>query len=145
MNTLTKGKIMVYLAAIFVAGAAAGTLVGYTTGKDKFIRPPHPSEMADHILKRLQTRLVLTPAQEAKIRPLVEQSCAEMEAIRRESSHRVLEAFKKMNQQIAGHLTSEQKRRLEELEQERREVVRKKCGPRPNGEGSSTHGPPRPE
>ena len=134
MNNLTKGKVIVYLAAIFFAGAAAGTVVGYTTGKEKFNRPPRPSEMADHLLNRLQTRLELTPDQVEKIKPLVDQSCAEMGAIHRESWHRVMDNFKKMNQQIAVHLTAVQKVKLEELEKERRELVRKKCGPRSNGE-----------
>jgi|SRR5437773_10087776 len=134
MNNLTKGKVIAYLAAIFVAGAAAGTVVGYTVGKEKFIRPPGPVEMADHILKRLQTQLELTPDQVEKIKPLVDRSCAEMEAIHRESWHRVVENSRQMNQQIAAHLTTAQKTKLEQLEQERRELFRKKCGPRPNGE-----------
>ena len=69
-----------------------------------------------------------------KIKPLVDRSCAEMEAIHRESWHRVVENSRQMNQQIAAHLTTAQKTKLEQLEQERRELFRKKCGPRPNGE-----------
>jgi hypothetical protein len=48
----------------------------------------------------------------------------------------VSENFKKMNAQIAGHLTDDQRQKLEAMESERCENVRKKCGaPRSNGNG----------
>jgi len=137
MNHLTKRKVILYLLAIFVAGVASGMVVGYTSGRQKAFRPPRPSEMAEHLLQRLNERLDLTPEQLGKIKPLVEQSTANMQAIHRESWQRVSDNFKKLNQQIAEYLTAAQKKQLEEMEQERREFVRKKCGPRSNGEPGS--------
>jgi hypothetical protein len=134
MNNLTKEKAILYLVAIFLAGAATGTVVGYTSGKHKAFPMPRPGEMVEHIVLRLQTRLELRPEQLGRIKPLVEQTCSEMQAIHRESWRRVSESFKKLNQQIAEHLDPAQRKRLEEMEKERREMVRKKCGPRSNGE-----------
>ena len=139
MNNLNKGKAILYLAAIFLAGAVGGTVVGYTSGKRKgFPPPPRPSEMTRHIIARFQSQLDLTPEQVERIRPLVEQTTANMDGIHRESWRQVSEAFKKLNQQIAEHLTDGQRKKLEAMESERREKVRKQCGPRGAGESSKS-------
>jgi len=127
MNQLTKGTLVFYLVAIFVAGATAGMALGYTSGRRTEAQPPPPLEMAQHIQSRLQRRLGLTPEQVAKIRPVIEQGCAEMGSIHRESLHRVTETFRKLNQKIAEHLTAEQRDALDQLERERREKVCRKC------------------
>ena len=137
MNNLNKGKAILYLVSIFLAGAVGGTVVGYTSGKRKgFPSPPCTSEMTRHIMARFQSQLDLTPAQVEKIQPLVEQTSADMGAIHRESWRQVSEGFKKLNQQIAEYLTEGQRKKLEALESERREKVRKQCGPRGGGDAS---------
>jgi len=136
MSNMTKGKAICYLVAIFIAGAACGTILGYASGRQQAVSPARQKEMSDKLLQRLQTRLSLTPEQFAQIKPIVEQNSAAMQAIHRESWQRVSDNFKKMNAQIAGHLTEEQRRKLEAMESERCENVRKKCGsPRGNGGG----------
>ena len=140
MSNLTKGKVVLYLLAIFIAGAAAGAVVGYTSAKENVFRPPKAKEMSEHMVKRYQERLALTSEQAGKIRPLVEQASSNMQLSHRESLQRVSDIFKKMNLQIAEHLTDEQKGRLDLLESERRENVRKKCGQRGNGDGGSRDG-----
>ena len=137
MNNLTKGKTILYLVAIFLAGAVGGTVVGYSSGKRKgFPPPPRPSEMTRHIMARFQSQLDLTPEQIEKIQPLVEQTTANMDGIHRESWRQVSEGFKKLNQQIVGYLTEGQRKKLEAMESERREKVRKQCGPRGSAESS---------
>ena len=145
MNKLTQGRAILYLAAIFIAGAVAGTLLGYTSGRQKVSRPPRPGEMAEHIRSRLHDRLKLTAEQLAKIQPLIQQACAEMEGIHRESFRRVSDNFKKLNQQIAEHLTPDQKLTLAEMERERREFVQKKCHPHPNGDAGPAPDSHQPE
>ena len=141
MSNLTKGKAIFYLVAIFIAGAACGTLLGYATGRQQAVSPARQKEMSERTLRRLETRLNLTPDQIAKVKPIVEQNSAAMQSIHRESWQRVSETFRRMNAQIAGYLTEEQKRKLEAMENERCENVRKKCGtPRGNAtaEGGSS-------
>ena len=136
MSNVTKGKAIFYLVAIFVAGAACGTILGYATGRQQAVSPARQKEMSDKLLQRLQTRLELSPEQFAMIKPIVEQNSAAMQAVHRESWQRVSDSFKRMNTQIAGILTEDQKQKLEAMENERCENVRKKCGsPRGNGNG----------
>lgn len=139
MNELSKGKAIFYLVAIFLAGAVGGTVVGYTYGKRQgFPPPPRPSEMARHIMARFQSQLELTPEQIEKIQPLVEQTTANMDDIHRESWHQVSEGFKKLSQQITEYLTEGQRKKLEAMESERREKVRKQCRPRGSGESTKS-------
>jgi Spy/CpxP family protein refolding chaperone len=142
MNKMTKGKAIFYLVAIFIAGAACGTILGYTSGRQQAVSPARQKEMSDKLLHRLQTRLSLTPEQFAQIKPIVEQNSAAMQAIHRESWQRVSDNFKRMNARIASYLTDEQRRKLEAMESERCENVRKKCGtPRgnANADGGAAH------
>lgn len=139
MSNVTKGKANFYLVAIFIAGAACGTILGYATGRQQAVSPARQKEMSDKLLQRLQTRLSLSPEQFAQIKPIVEQNSAAMQSIHRESWQRVSDNFKKMNARIAGHLTDDQKEKLEAMESERCANVQKKCGaPRGNGSGDGS-------
>jgi len=136
MSNLTKSKAILYLVAIFIAGAACGGIVGYVSGKQQAIYPARQKEMSDKLLQRLQTRLNLTPEQFALIKPIVEQNSAAMQSIHRESWQRVSDTFKRMNAKIAAHLTEEQQDKLEAMETERCANAQKKCGaPKNNGDG----------
>lgn len=135
MSNFTKGKAMLYLVAIFIAGAACGSIVGYSSGKQQAISPARQKEISERTLKRLQARLNLTPDQFSRIKPIVEQNSAAMQNLQRESWLRVSDTFTRMNAQISAYLTEEQKLKLETMESERCENVRKKCGsPKTNGE-----------
>jgi hypothetical protein len=144
MNNVTKGQAIIYLVAIFIAGAACGAVIGYTSGKREAVVPARQKEMSERTLRRLEARLNLTPEQIAKVKPIVEQNSAAMQAIHRESWQRVSETFKRMNAQIAGHLTEDQNQKLEAMESERCENARKKCGAPRNGDsGASRDGKKR--
>ena len=138
MSRLTRKKAMLYLTAIFVAGTTVGFVAGHSLARRQALRPPQVGEMTQHMLARLQEHLKLTPTQLANIRPLVERNSAELDAIHRESWDQVSESFKKLNQQIAGYLTIEQKKELAAMESVRRKFVRERCGP---GDAGGT-GPP---
>jgi Spy/CpxP family protein refolding chaperone len=124
---------MFYLAAIFLAGATAGFVAGHAIARRQTIRPPQASEMTQHMVARLQEHLKLTPEQLENIRPLVERNSSELDGIHRDSWDRVSESFKRLNQQIAGYLTIEQKKQLADMESVRRRFVRERCGPRESG------------
>ncbi len=128
MSHFTKRKALTYLIAIFLAGAACGTILGYVSGKHQAASPTRQKEICDRTLKKLQTRLDLSDEQVARIKPIVEQNSASMQTIQRESWQRVSDVVKRMNTQIAGHLSAEQKQKLEAMENQRCENVRKKCG-----------------
>lgn len=145
MSRLTKSKAMLYLAAIFLAGTAAGFVAGHALARRQALRPPQAAEMTQHMIARLQEQLKLTPEQLENIRPLVERNSIELGAIHRQSWEQVSESLKKLNQQIAGYLTVEQKKQLADMESVRRKFVRERCGPRDaGGTGPPCHGA-RPE
>jgi hypothetical protein len=140
MSRLTRNKAVLYLAAIFLAGTTAGFVAGHTLARRQMLRPPPTAEMTQHMVARLRGHLKLTPEQLEDIRPLVERNSAELDAIHRESWDRVSESFKRLNQQMAGYLTIEQKKQLADMESVRRRLVRERCGPRdPGGTEPSCH------
>lgn len=128
MSHFTKNKAFSLLVAIFIAGAVCGAIVGYSSGKQHAVPPTKPKEICDRTLKKLQTRLDLSPEQVAQIKPIVERNSASMQTIQRESWQRASDAVKRMNSQIAGYLSAEQRTKLEAMENQRCENVRKKCG-----------------
>jgi len=127
MNGLTKTRIVVYLGAIFLAGAIAGAVGGYTAGKNTHRRPPPPDrDMAGGLRRHLESRLSLTPDQVAKINPHIDQLCSEMSSLHRGVGRQVQKAFDSFHAQIATYLTPAQKEELEKLQEEHR----KKSHPR---------------
>jgi hypothetical protein len=142
MSNVTKRQAIFYLVAIFIAGLACGAILGYLTGRQEAVSPARQKEMSERTLRRLESRLGLTPDQIAKVRPIVEQNSAAMQSIHRESWQRVSDTFKRMNAQIAGYLTEAQQDKLEAMENERCENVRKKCGA-PRGNANAEGGASR--
>jgi Spy/CpxP family protein refolding chaperone len=140
MNHLTKGKVILYLAAIFVVGAAAGTVAGFGAGKEKvekkvFGPPPSAEDMSRRHREKLQSRLGLTPEQMEKLMPLSVQLSAEMDALNRRHGESIKQAFVRFNEQLVEMLTPEQKEKFEAMERDRRERFNKMCKP---GESSSS-------
>jgi Spy/CpxP family protein refolding chaperone len=134
MSRLTQRTLAFYLLAIFLAGAAAGSAIGYASGRRKASRPPRPQELARHIQSRLETRLHLTSEQRARIQPVVEQSCAEIGSVHRDCGRRISEAFHKMNLRLAEYLTAEQRQELDRMEEERGELFQSRCSTRNGAE-----------
>ena len=127
MSHFTKQKALTYLIAIFLVGTACGAIIGYSSGRQQAVSPTKQKEICDRTLKKLQTRLGLSEQQVSQIKPIVEQNSTTMQAIQRESWQRVSDVVKRMNSQIAGYLTVEQRAKLEDMENQRCENVRKKC------------------
>jgi Spy/CpxP family protein refolding chaperone len=123
---MTKGrswKVILYATVIFMAGLFIGSLTGPRM-LIRLLRPPTPAEMSSHILVRLQSRLSLTPEQTAQIKPLVEQTAAEIDAIRVATTKQIADRIAESNSKIAAFITPEQKAKLDRIEVERREHMR---------------------
>lgn len=127
MSGLTRTRIVWYLAAIFLAGAIAGAVGGYTFGKEtRHWPPPGPRDMAGGIRKHLESRLQLTPEQVAQINPHIEALCTEMSNLHRGVGRQVQKAFDSFHAQIATYLTPPQREELEKLQNEHRNRHRPK-------------------
>jgi hypothetical protein len=131
MNGPTKRKVIGYIAAIFLSGVLAGGVAGYTLAKQRPSPMPKPQEMAQGILSHLKTRLQLTSEQMTKARPLVEQTCSEIQAKSREQRKEISQRFEAMDMEITAFLSQMQREEFEKMQQERRELMSKHGRSRP--------------
>ena len=123
MTKAGSWKIVFYTMLIFVAGMFVGLLAGPHM-LSSYLRPPTPAEMSSRILARLQSRLSLTPEQTAQIKPIVEQTASEIDAIREATTKQIADRIAESNSKIAAFITPEQKAKLDRMEAERREHMR---------------------
>lgn len=123
MTKWRSWKVVLYATLIFVAGLFIGVLAGPHVLRT-FLRPPTPAEMSSHILARLQSRLSLTPEQTAQIKPLVEQTSSDIDAIREATTKQVADRIAETDSRIAPFLTPEQKAKLDQMQAEHREHMR---------------------
>jgi Spy/CpxP family protein refolding chaperone len=123
MTTSRSWRVVFYATLIFVAGLFIGVLAGPHLLRT-FLHPPTPAEMSRHILARLQSRLSLTPEQTAQIKPLVEQTASDIDAIREATTKQISDRIAEGNLEAAKFLTPEQKAKLDQMAAERREHIR---------------------
>jgi Spy/CpxP family protein refolding chaperone len=127
---LTKSRIILYLAIIFVAGGVTGAVISWSGAKHRGMGPPDPKQMCRHIQDRLQSELDLTPEQVRRLKPLLERRVQEMEAIHSRTVQEIEALIRKSNQEmaVALELTPTQKAKLEEMDKKRQEFMRKHSG-----------------
>ena len=123
MNHLTKRKIILYLAIIFVAGGVTGAVISWAEAKQKWSGLPSPKTICDHFRNRLQTELGLSPQQARQLEPLLRKRVKNMEAIHLRTIKEIDELIRASNEEIAAalQLTQEQRIKLAAMEQKRRE------------------------
>jgi Spy/CpxP family protein refolding chaperone len=132
-----KLKLMVGLIAIFAAGLVVGGSVGFTVGKSKVPAPTQQVQRSDRLgpgnrdrdkerlsftdrmCSRLKTDLNLTDEQLAQIKPIVEQTSAQVKALNEENFGRVRDIFRASHEKMKAFLTPEQIQKLEEKNRER--------------------------
>lgn len=126
MNYLTKNKIALYLAVIFMAGGITGTVIAWGSAKGKFSQPPSMDKVCTKMQDRLKSQLELTPDQLERIQPILDRTSQEMRAIHEKTMKEIDEAIQRSHAEIARELNPEQRRKLEALQQERRELMEKR-------------------
>ncbi|MCP4713668.1 MAG: hypothetical protein GY868_01015 [Deltaproteobacteria bacterium] len=138
MNVAFKASLVVVM--IFAVGflAGIGSVVTFLAVKG----PPlpfgatevsEPSFRAPPVarLERMARKLDLTPAQQEKIRPVLEQTRRELEAFRAKTAPQMKAILKKTEQQIREHLNPEQQERFNRFVERRK----KRFGKRMRGFG----------
>jgi hypothetical protein len=147
---MTKTKISIYLALIFIAGAiAGGALVLSSPRTFSHNGPPrgHPSpeEFANHVWNQLKDRLKLTDKQAAEIEPVFRAGFAEVRAIQDKSLQDVEAAICKNHEQISSFLTEDQKRELQKMREERQDFLKHRGHrpPPPGGRPPNFKAPPQ--
>ena len=147
MNHLTKNKIIVYLATIFLVGAITGGVLGWTGAHQRNMAPPSSHDICDHVRHSLQSELELTPAQLKQLDPILEKRAREMEAIHSRTIQQFEELIRASNEEIATTLglNRAQRAKLEEMEKKRQEFMRRRGRPPGNPPGPRREGPGPPE
>jgi hypothetical protein len=132
MSALGKWKLRFYVLAIFLAGGGTGAFVTWQVCQGRTVMPLSTAEIGARLRARFQARLDLTPEQETKINPLIEQAMRRLEVIRNETASHVFANVSNLDEQVVLVLSPEQKAKFEQLERERRDYLRQKFGPATN-------------
>jgi len=117
MNRALQWKLIAGFLLVFLAGGVTGAFVGAAHARHFFFLAPRPAAISERMRERLQRELNLTPEQVAKISPMLDKAAAELHQVRRDTGRRVHEIIGETHQQMAGILTDEQRRKLQQLEE----------------------------
>ncbi len=123
MKYLTKGKIVFYLAAIFVAGGVTGGVFSWREAREKNWKPPTSTKMCEDFRRHLQDELGLNAGQVRQLEPLLEKRVKAMEDIRARTVQQIEELLRTSDLEIADalKLTADQRAKLLEMEKNRHE------------------------
>lgn len=116
MNRALQWKLVAGFLLVFIAGGMTGAFFGASHARHVFFEPHRRGIMGERMLERLRTQLTLTPEQVAKISPIIEKTATQLEQVRRETGQKVREVFQGSHQEIATHLTDDQRAKLEQIE-----------------------------
>lgn len=117
MNSRSRWLAVLALVAIFLAGGVTGWLVrpaGRSHGA------PRGDDLAAHLRTRLTRELSLTPQQVEKAAPIIAETAADLDKMRRESEERVGKAMDDMHTKLSVLLTPEQIEKLAALREKRK-------------------------
>lgn len=149
MNGLTRNQVLASLAAVFVAGAAAGVAVGYPMGRQAAIqRPPRPPrDMATHILEKYTRDLALTTNQVALVEPILQDASQRVRLLHKENFRQTDAIMQDCNRRILALLDAGQQQRFREMEERRdkwfreRQAERDRAKGAPQGKAQAPEGP----
>ncbi len=130
MNFKRNWKVTLCLAAIFIAGGITGSLATLQILKHITHTRRNPGNWSAMMMKHLESKLKLTPEQIQKIKPIIDQSVVELEAIRSKTISQSSQVMQRSEEQIAHELMPEQQKRLQEIQQERRNHFKERLGPK---------------
>ena len=121
-----NAKIILAFLGVFIAGAVFGgfTAVRYARQQFEKNRPHAPvpiDQFSPQIMKRFSNRLDLTEEQKEKLRPIIRQAGEELRKLRQSGERDAIAVAERMHEQVAGILTPEQQRKLEQMKRDMRE------------------------
>ncbi len=131
MSFLRHWKIMLCLAAIFVAGLVSGSLVTLRIVKKAAGRTLNPGAWSSAAMQAYRKKLKLTPEQIKKIQPAMDQAAQEIKAVAGNTRMEIFSVVVQMNDRVAQELTPEQQKLFEEMKQEFRAKWKDRAVTRP--------------
>jgi Spy/CpxP family protein refolding chaperone len=115
MNQLARWKIVLSLAAIFLAGSVTGVVLTVAIAKHEVRQQSDPTQWFQLTMNRWKTRLHLTAAQEEKLKPIVEATVNELSSLRASDLRQTDEILARAQARIDPELTPEQRVRLQKM------------------------------
>lgn len=119
MRWFSKSLVVVYLSAIFAAGAVSGWVVAERRAKTRVVTPPRPDEISKSFKERVHSRISLSEDQRKKVDRIIERSSAEIQAVHSDHIKSLRVALDNRNAQIKGLLNPEQQQLFAQLLSER--------------------------
>jgi hypothetical protein len=120
MNSIARWKIVLSLIAIFLAGSVTGGLLTIAIVKHEVRRQSDPNQWVQLTMQRWKSRLRLTPAQEEKLKPIVETTVNELRTLRTSDLRQSDEIFSRAQARIDPELTPDQRERLKKMRDARK-------------------------
>jgi hypothetical protein len=120
MNRIARWKIVLSLAAIFLAGSVTGALFTIAIAKHEVRRQSDPTQWFQLTMQRWKTRLHLTAAQEEKLKPIVEATVNELRTLRTNDLRQTDEILARAQTRIDPELTADQRQRLQKMRDARK-------------------------
>ncbi len=130
MNGFTPSRVATYLAAVFIAGAAAGIAGGYQWGRNSVIKTggPRPRDMAAHMIERYSKELELSADQKQQVEPLVQDAVQRVRTLHKENFKQTDAIMKGCNEKIVNLLDPAQKERFRQMEERRNQWMKDRGG-----------------
>ncbi len=120
MNSIARWKIVVSLVVIFLAGSITGALFTIAIAKHEVRRQSDPTQWFQLTMQRWKTRLRLTPAQEEKLKPIVQETVEELRTLRASDLRQTDKILARARTRIEPELTPEQRVRLQKMQDARK-------------------------
>lgn len=114
-------KVILAFTGIFLAGFLVGGLVTLRMGKNFTQRLPMSDQFGPQLMKRLVSQLELTPEQQEKMKPIVDQAAEELRDQRRSTQRSSAAVLVRMQGDISALLTPAQKTKFDELTAQQRD------------------------
>jgi Spy/CpxP family protein refolding chaperone len=117
-------KVVLAFTAVFLAGSIFGGLLAMRVGpRMAQKRSGPPPVVGRELLGHFADRLGLTAAQKEKIRPMVERADDEVRKLQQGRFKETGAVLRRLQQEISGELTPEQRKKLEKLQERQRELM----------------------
>src|ERR1700730_7072803 len=128
MNGLTRWKVVFLVLATFVAGAVTGAYFVMGSAKDEMRRNRDPRRFFSNTPDRWMSDMKLTPDQEQKIRPVLEQIDDELTNLRAMDLRETNGILSRGEDRLDAILKPEQREQLHKTFELRRQRVRDSLG-----------------
>lgn len=124
MNGLKRWKVVFLVVATFVVGAVTGALFVMGSAKDELRRNRDPQRWFATTADRWRANMKLTPDQEQKIRPMLQQIDDELNNRRQVHMREIEGILSRGEDRIAALLSPEQRTQLHKNFEQRRQRLR---------------------